>query len=254
MLVEAFAGIGFPVGFPAADAPIHYHLFLPMKSLTIPMFVLLGLGSAAAQTVAKPGTVSPVLFESTITTQNAPTVVNLPGGGGTRTVQTTSAVRYINRDILEAMRIASLLDGTLTGWTLSRLANPAGVGNLYATKAGKAAVAVPANLLTQPVVEGSATLGSIVTPSTGAPKPNLSRRAYVTLNIRNGASSGFGIQTLKWSTFRSGSTSTVVTTQTDNFSLSGKSGIGTGIISGSFRTVSPKPADLSTLLPGAAVP
>jgi hypothetical protein len=225
-----------------------------MKSLTIPLFVLLGLGSASAQTVAKPGTVSPVLFESTITTQNAPTVVNLPNGGGTRSTLTTSAVRYINRDILEAMRIASLLDGTLTGWTLSRLANPAGVGNLYATKAGKAAVAVPANLLTQPVVEGSAATGSIVTPTTGTPKPNLSRRVYVTLNIRNGASSGFGIQTLKWSTFRSGSTSTVVTTQTDNFSVSGKSGTGTGIISGSFRTVSPKPSDLSSLLPGSAVP
>ena len=134
------------------------------------------------------------------------------------------------------------------------IANPTGVGNLYATKAGKAAVAVPANLLTQPVVEGSASTGSIVTPTTGNPKPNLSRRVYVTLAIRNGASSGFGIQTLKWSTFRSGSTSTVVTTQTDNFSLNGKSGTGTGIIAGSYRTQAPKAADLSSLLPGSAVP
>lgn len=225
-----------------------------MKSLTLPLFAVLGLASAFGQTVPKPGTIAPVLFESTITTQNAPSVVNLPGGGGTRATQTTSAVRYINRDILEAMRIASLLDGTLTGWTLSRLADPAGTGNLYATKAGKAAVAVPANLLTQPVVEGSATTGSIVTPTTGTPKPNLSRRVYVTLNIRNGASSGFGIQTLKWANFRSGSTTTVVTTQTDNFSVNGKSGTGTGIIAGSYRTQAPKPADLSALLPGAAVP
>ena len=224
-----------------------------MKLLIIPLFALAGLSTAGAQSV-KPGTIAPLLFEATITTQNAPTVVNLPGGDGTRSTLGTSAVRFLNRDILEAMRVASLLDGTLTGWTLSRLANPAGVGNIYATKAGKAAVAVPANLLTQPVVEGSATTGSIVTPTTGTPKPNLSRRVYVTLNIRNGASSGFGIQTLKWSTFRSGNTSTVVTTQTDNFSLSGKSGTGTGIISGSFRTVSPKPTDLSILLPGAAVP
>ncbi len=254
MLFEPSAAAGFPVGCPGAGFPINDNLIQPMKFLTIPLFALLGLATAPGQTVPKPGTISPVLFESTITTQNAPAVVNLPGGGGTRSTLTTSAVRYINRDILEAMRIASLLDGTLTGWTLSRLANPAGVGNLYATKAGKAAVAVPANLLTQPVVEGSASTGSIVTPTTGTPKPNVSRRAYVTLNIRNGASSGFGIQTLKWSTFRSGTTNTVVTLQTDNFNVNGKSGTGTGIIAGSYRTQAPKPADLAPLLPGTAVP
>lgn len=224
-----------------------------MKILTLPLFALFGLSSAGAQSV-KPGTVSPLLFEATITTQNAPTVVNLPGGGGTRSTFTTSAVRLINRDILEAMRVASLLDGTLTGWTLSRLANPAGVGNIYATKAGKAAVAVPANLLTQPVVQGSAATGTVVTPTTGAAKPNLVRRAYSTLDVRGGASSGTGVQVLKWATFRSGTTSTVVATQTDNYSVSGKSGTGTGIVSGSYRVTVPKPADLTTLLPGAAVP
>lgn len=224
-----------------------------MKSLIIPLFALAGLSTAGAQAV-KPGTVSPLLFEATITTQNAPTVVNLPGGGGTRSTFTTSAVRFINRDILEAMRVGSLLDGTLTGWTLSRLANPAGVGNIYATKAGKAAVAVPANLLTQPVVQGSATTGSQVTPTTGSPKPNLTRRAYSTLDVRGGASSGTGIQVLKWATFRSGTTTTVVATQTDNYNVSGKSGTGVGIVSGSYRVTTPKPADLSTLLPGAAVP
>lgn len=225
-----------------------------MKLLTIPLFALAGLVTAAGQTAPKPGTIAPVLFESTITTQNAPSVVNLPGGGGTRSTLTTSAVRYINRDILEAMRVGSLLDGTLTGWTLSRLANPAGVGNIYATKAGKAAVAVPANLLTQPVVQGSATTGTVVTPTTGAPKPNLVRRAYSTLDVRGGASSGTGVQVLKWATFRSGSTTTIVATQTDNYNVSGKSGTGTGIVSGSYRVTTPKPADLTTLLPGAAVP
>lgn len=224
-----------------------------MKSLIIPLFALAGLSTAGAQGV-KPGTIAPLLFEATITTQSAPTVVNLPGGGGTRSTLATSAVRFINRDILEAMRVASLLDGTLTGWTLSRLANPAGVGNLYATKAGKAAVAVPANLLTQPVVQGSAATGTIVTPTSGSPKPNVVSRVYSTLNVRGGASSGAGIQVLKWLNFRSGTTTTVVATQTDNYNINGKSGTGTGIITGSYRVTTPKAADLSSLLPGAAVP
>ena len=224
-----------------------------MKSLVFPVFSLLACAAAQAQS-AKPGTIATLLFESTITTENTPSTVNLPGGGGTRTSYTTSAVRYINRDILEAMRVASLLDGTLTGWTLSRLANPAGAGNLYATKPGKAAVPVPANLLTEPVVQGSATTGTVITPAGEAPKPNLLRRAHVSLDVRGGAGTGFGIQSLKWTTFRSGTTSTVVATRTDNYNVTGKSGTGTGIVTGSYRTVVPKATDLSTLLPGPAVP
>ncbi len=223
-----------------------------MKSLVFPCLAALGLATAHGQ--SKPGSISPLLFESTITTENAPTVVQLPNNGGTRSTLTVSSVRFINRDILEAMRVGSLLDGTLTGWTLNRLANPAGVGNLYATKPGKTAVLVPATLLTQPVVQGTATTGNLVTPTTGLPKPNLYRRVYATLAVRNGASSAAGSQVLKFGTFRSGTTSTIVATQTDVLNVSGKSGTGAGIIGGSYRIQRCTPTDLAPLIPGAGVP
>jgi len=218
-----------------------------MKSITMSLFAILGMAAAHGQSPV-PGTTAAVLFESTITTENAPATVPIPTGG-TRSTLTTSSVRYINRDILEAMRIASLLDGTLTGWTINRLANANGVGALYATKPGKVAVPVPANLLTQPVNQGTATIGTIVTPTTGAPKPNLIRRGYATLNVRNGPSSASGTQVLKWTTFRSGTTTAVVESRTDTFTVTGRSAAGVGIIAGSYRVVSPKPVNLAPLLP-----
>jgi hypothetical protein len=219
-----------------------------MKSLLMPLSVLLGLAAAEAQSV-KPGTIALVLFESTITTQNAPTAGPPPAGGGTRVNFTTTSRRFINRDILEGMRMAGLLDGTLTGWSLSRLADALGAGNLYATKFGRTAVAVPATLLTQPVAVGSVITGNRFTPASGPPQPNLLQRAHVTLNIRNEAGSGFGSSRVRWANFRSGATSTVVATQTDFFDVSGPSGGATGIVAGSYRVVNPRPVDLGPLLP-----
>jgi hypothetical protein len=223
-----------------------------MKSLVFPLLALAGLATAHGQT-AKPGSISPVLFEATITTENPPTTTNVQGG--VRKTFTTSSVRYINRDILEAMRQANLLDGTLTGWTIQRLADPNGVGNIYATKAGKAAVLVPAALLTQPVAQGTATTGTEFTPTGAAPKPNLFRRTHANLTVKNGASTGFGSQAIKTGSFKSGTTTTQVQLMTENFNVTGKVGTGTGIVTGSYRTANPRPADLSTLLPApAAVP
>lgn len=223
-----------------------------MKSFVFPLLALAGLATAHGQTV-KPGSISPVLFEATITTENPPTTTNVQGG--VRKTFTTSSVRYINRDILETMRVASLLDGTLTGWTIQRLADPNGVGNIYATKAGKAAVLVPAALLTQPVAQGTATTGIEFTPTGGAPKPNLFRRTHANLTVKNGASTGFGSQAIKTGSVRTGTTtSTQVLLMTENFNITGKAGAGTGIVTGSYRTTNSRPADLSTLLPVAAVP
>lgn len=218
-----------------------------MKSIAMSLFAVLGMAVSHGQSPV-PGTTSTVLFESTITTENAPTTVPLPTGG-TRSTLSSSAVRFINRDILEAMRIASLLDGTLTGWTISRLATANGVGALYATKPGKVAVPVPANLLSQPVNQGTASSGTIVAPASGAPKPNVIRRAYATLNVRNGPSSASGTQVLKWTTFRAGATTAVVESRTDTFTVTGRSATGVGIIAGSYRVTSPKPVNLAPLLP-----
>ncbi|MCW1884564.1 hypothetical protein OKA04_07455 [Luteolibacter flavescens] len=222
-----------------------------MKSFVFPLLAIAGLATAHGQT-AKPGTISPVLVEATIITENAPTTGNVQGG--VRKTYTTSSVRFINRDILEAMRVANLLDGTLTGWTIQRLANPSGVGNVYATKPGKTAVAVPATLLTQPVAQGTATTGTEFTPTGGATKPTLFRRVSATLNVKNGASSAFGTQTVKSANFKAGSTTTPVVTITENYNLTGKSGTGVGVLVGSYRVTKAKPADLSALLPGNAVP
>jgi hypothetical protein len=221
-----------------------------MKPFVFPLLAIASLATAHGQ--AKPGSISPVLFEATITTENPPITTNVQGG--VRKTFTTSSVRYINRDILEAMRVANLLDGTLTGWMIQRLADPTGAGNLYATKAGKAAVAVPANLLTQPVAQGTATTGTEFTPTGGAPRQNLFRRTHANLNVKNGASTGFGSQAVKTGIFKSAATTTQVQLMTENFNVTGKAGTGIGIVTGSYRTINPRPADLSTLLPGVAVP
>ncbi|MCW1922999.1 hypothetical protein OKA05_10585 [Luteolibacter arcticus] len=222
-----------------------------MKPFVFPLLAIAGLATAHGQT-AKPGSISPVLFESTIVTENPPTTTTVQGG--VRKNFTIASVRYINRDILEAMRVANLLDGTLTGWTIQRLANPAGVGNIYATKAGKAAVAVPATLLTQPVAQGTATTGSEFTPTGGTAKPTLFRRVYANLTVKNGASTGFGSQTVKTANFKSGSTTTPVVTVTENYNVTGKSVTGVGIVTGSYRVTKSKPADLSVLLPTPPAP
>lgn len=223
-----------------------------MKSIVFPILGLLGLAAANAQTV-KPGSVSPLLFESTITTENAPTNTPLPGGA-VRRAFTTSSVRFVNRDILEAMRVATLLDGVLVGWTLVRAGDANGVGNIYAIKPGKAAVAVPANLLTQPVALGTATTGVSVIPATGPAKPNLIRRTYASLNVRGSASTAAGTQLLKFGTLKVGTTLNIVNTQTDNFNVTGKSPTGTGIIAGSYRTLRPSILNLTPFFPGATVP
>jgi hypothetical protein len=217
-----------------------------MKSFVFPLLALAGLSTAHGQ-AARPGSVSPVLFEATITTENPPTTSNVQGG--VRKTFTTNSVRYINRDILEAMRGANLLDGVLTGWAIQRLSDAAGVGNIYAVKAGKAAVAVPTTLLTQPVAQGTATTGSEFTPTGGAVKPSLFRRAYASLTVKNGASSGFGTQSIKAGTFKSGTTTTQVVLKSENFNVTGKAGTGMGIVTGSYRATNPRAANLATLLP-----
>lgn len=222
-----------------------------MKFLAFPLLGLLATATAHAQ--IKPGSVAPLLFEATITTENAPTTSPQPGGAVRKTYTTTS-VRFINRDILEAMRVGSLLDGTLQGWTLARVAGVNGVGNIYALKTGKTAVAVPATLLTQPVNQGTATTGNEIVPATGSSKPNLLRRAYATLNVRAGASSASGIQTLKFGTVKDGTTLTIVPTQVENFNVTGKSGTGVGILSGSYRTQRASVGNIIGFFPAATTP
>lgn len=222
-----------------------------MKSIVFTIFGLLGIATVQAQ--SKPGSISPLLFEATIVTQNAPIDQNLPNGAKRRTF-TTTGLRFVNRDILEGMRAAALLDGTIQGWLLARIANEAGVGNLYAIKKGKTAVAVPATLLTQPAPQGTATVGTTFIPAAGAEQPNLIRRTYATLDVRQGASNAAGVQTLKFGNLRIGTTTHVVATQIDNFNVIGKSGTGTGIISGTYRTARPQLANLIAFFPGATVP
>lgn len=222
-----------------------------MKSFIIPLLGLLGIANVHAQ--AKPGSITPLLFEATVTTEKTPVDVNLPNGAKRR-VFGTNTTRLVNRDILEAMRIAALLDGSIAGWSLFRAADAANAGNIYAIKAGKPAVAVPANLLTQPAVQGTATTGSTIIPATGAQRPNLVRKIYATLNIQQGASSATGTQTLKFGTLPIGTTNHIVATQVDNLTLNGKTATGNGIISGKYRMSRPALGNLIVFFPGATVP
>lgn len=250
MLGEIAGNRGLGPGNPVGDSTI-IKSFVSMKSIVFTIFGLLGIAGAQAQ--SKPGSISPLLFEATITTQNNPVDQNLPGGAKRRTF-TTSAVRFTNRDILEAMRAGALLDGTIAGWVLARVADANGVGNLYALKTGKTAVAVPANLLTQPAAQGTATTGNAIIPATGPQLPNLVRRSYNTLNVRQGASSAFGTQVLKFGTLRIGTTNHIIATQTDALAVTGKSGTGTGIVTGNYRTARPQLTNLIALFPGNTVP
>ena len=211
-----------------------------MKSFVYPLIAIAGLATAYGQ---QPGSSATVLFEATITTENAPTTANVQGG--VRKTFTTSSVRYINRDILEAMRVGGLLDNVLTGWTIQRLSDPDGVGNIYAVKAGKTAVPVPAILLTQPVAQGTARTGTEFTPTGGTVKPNLFSRTYATLNVKNGATAAFGSQATKSGTFKSGNTTTTVQLLTENYNITGKAGTGVGIVTGSYRTAAPKAINLA---------
>lgn len=224
-----------------------------MKAIVFPVLAAL-LAAAAHGQAVKPGSIAPLVFEATITTENPPVNVTLPNNAGVRSTYSVSSVRYTNREILEAMRVASLLDGSLTGWSIRRLANAAGVGNLYAIKLGKTAVAVPANLLTQPVVQGVAATGTQVTPTTGVVRPNLMRRIYAGLNVRNGASTASGNQALKSAILVTPTGNFPVVTETDQLTVVGRSGSGSGVLSGSYRISRVLPANLTPLLPGAAVP
>ena len=223
-----------------------------MKSIVFPLLGLLGI-AATANAQSKPGSITPLLFEATVTTEKTPVDVNLPQGAKRR-IFGTNTVRLINRDILEAMRIGALLDGTIVGWSLFRAADAANAGNIYAIKAGKAAVAVPANLLTQPAVQGTATTGSTIIPATGAQRPNLVRKIYATLNVQQGASSAAGTQTLKFGTLPIGGTNHIIATQVDNLTINGKTATGNGVISGRYRMARPALGNLTVFFPGATVP
>jgi len=222
-----------------------------MKFAIFPLLGLFGIATASAQ--SKPGSITPLLFEATVSTEKATVDVPLPNGAKRR-VYGINTTRLINRDILEAMRIAALLDGNIAGWTLVRAADAANAGNLYAVKAGKTAVAVPANLLTQPAVQGTATTGSTIIPATGAQRPNLVRKVYATMNIQQGASSATGTQTLKFGTLPIGATNHIIATQVDNLTVNGKTATGNGVITGKYRMQRPGLGNLITFFPGATVP
>jgi hypothetical protein len=224
-------------------------------SMKSTFFLLTGLLSAAplfAVTAPKPGTSALVTFDSMITTQAAP--VTTPVTGGNRTSYTSTTVRFTNREILDAMRVATLLDGTITGWQLARLANPAGVGHLYALKAGKAGVLVPTTLLTEPVVTNSAATGVETTATGGATLTNLSNKVFGTVNVRGGAGQVAGTQVLKSSELKLGTTTTLVLNRGESLNVIGKAATATSVVTGTYRTQRSTPADLASYLPGILVP
>jgi len=221
-----------------------------------PAFLLLtGLLSAAplhAQTTPKPGTASLVFFDSVITTQATPVVT--PVTGGTRTTYSSTSVRFTNREILEAMRAATLLDGTISGWQLVRLANPAGVGRLYALKSGKVGVLVPANLLTEPVITNSASTGTETVATGGATLTNQNRRVFGTISVRGGTGNVGGGQGLKSSELKIGTTTTLVVNRIESYSVVGKGSSASSVVTGTYRTQRSTPGDLAPYLPGSTVP
>ncbi len=225
------------------------------RSVKPVLFLLCGLLSVIplhAQTT-KPGTVTLVSFDSVITTQAAPVVT--PVTGGTRSSYSSTSVRFSNREILEAMRVANLLDGSIFGWQIGKVANPAGVGRLYALKSGKAGVLVPSSLLTEPVVTNSAALG-LETSATGGgvPLTNLNRKVFGTISVRGGAGNVAGSQSLLSSQLRLGNTTSLVLNRTEVLTVMGKGATADSVVSGTYQTLRSAAGDLSPYLPGTTVP
>jgi len=224
-----------------------------MKSIILVTAGVLGAASAYGQTV-KPGANAPIAVSTTVVTEGAPVTQQLPNGGTKKTYAVTSA-RFTNREILDAMRAANLLDGTISGWVLTRFTNANDVGNIYAAKQGKAAVAVPTSLLTQPVVQGKADSGTLTKNTSNSPElPSLTRRAYATLTFKGGAGSAIGTQTLKSATLKIGDSSNTVIARTETFDLSGKAATGNAIYTGTYKVQGANPINLTPFFPGAAVP
>lgn len=222
-----------------------------MKLGIISTISLLLLAHAQAATT-KPGTVSKVQFATVITTEGTPTQASVTGG--TRTTYASTSVRFGNRELLTAMNTAKLLDNTITGWSLVRLAGVTNSGNLYAVKTGKAAVAVPANLLTQPTTVASARNGVLLTPTTGTAVPAIKAETFGTLNVKGSAASSYGKQQFAAVKLTSGSTTTVIQTQAQSVKIVGKGASASSVIEGTYSEQKPKAGDLSALLPGNATP
>lgn len=225
-----------------------------MKPAIFAFSGLLLAASAQAQTVTpKPGTSAPLTLQATVTTENAPTSQPLPNGASRKTY-TVATVRLGNKEILESMRVASLLDGSVTGWTLSRLANPASEGNLYAIKTGKPAVAVPANLLTQPTVLAKADTGTVTKAANGTEVPNITRNLYTNFSVLNGATSSAGTFNLRASNIKIGAVTTIVQTRVETINFIGKGSAANSVMSGSYRIQRAIPSNLGPYFPGSTVP
>jgi len=224
-----------------------------MKS-SILAFALLAVATTAYGQAAKPGATGPIALQATLVTESAPVLQALPNGGTKKTYAVTS-VRYTNREVLDAMRLAALLDGTISGWTLARFTDANDVGNLYAVKSGKTAVAVPTTLLTQPVVQGHADSGTLTKSTANSPElPNLSRRAYVSLTVKGGACTSAGLQNLGAAGLKTGATTTPVITHTESFDIAGKGSSGNSIVTGTYKIQRSVPVNLAPFFPGNAVP
>ncbi|MDB6078777.1 MAG: hypothetical protein JWO82_2524 [Akkermansiaceae bacterium] len=243
-------------------------------TIILPCLGLLALASANAQSTPtpKPGTVAPAVLQATIVNETGTTSSVT---GGVRTTYTSATTRISNREILGAMAVATaasptavppvvagpaLLDGSIAGWSIARVADATGAGKLYAIKAGKAAVAVPVHLLIQPVVTGQSRVGTVVVPTTGATTTSTNAKAYGTASVLNGTASVSGTDTLKSAVLKTGTTSTVVLARTENYTIIGQRTNFTGLalaggtVNASFRIPRSTPTNLVTLFPGTATP
>lgn len=155
-------------------------IFLARVSALVVLAVSLS-GAARAQTSVVE---SPVVLTATVMTQGAE---SSKAGlfGVTLTTKNIKAVPYTNREVLAEMLARSLLTGstTVTGWSLSLLKNDAGVGGLYARKAGFSPVPVPPDLLTLPSFGPSIKGGTTVTTPFGVSANGTSEVAMATASV-----------------------------------------------------------------------
>lgn len=225
---------------------------------------ILSLAAASAQTTTptpKPGSIGTVTYSATLTGQNPVTSTTIPGG--VRKKYTATSFRFSNREILLVMAgtgTSGLLDGTIAGWSIVRLAGVTDTGNLYAVKNGKTAVAVPTTLLTQPVVTGVVKTGTVTTPTTGTETNAYTTKAYGTATVQGGLATVSGTQTVKTLSLKIGTATTLVQAHTDSFTVIGQAKLATGAtlstgtINSSYKLQNVKAANLVALLPGTATP
>lgn len=181
-----------------------------MKSITLATAGLFGAASlsfGADEPVVKVGVRTPVALQAT---------VNEDG---------KAAARFTNQEILTAMNADGLLDGSIKGWSISRFTDQTDAGDLYAFKAGKPAISIPDDLLTQPTVQGRANKAVATTGTPPAATTNVVNSfAFGAISVKDGDGNFSGTESKKTTGVKIANVGYTIVVRSETYSIIGALG------------------------------